>query len=268
MGRYGNVELSDPEFERDHLRLLTFRSQALKGRGDVTTFVPPGCEEQESLPLILLLHGVYGSHWAWALKGGAHLTALKLIEQELMSHAVIAMPSDGLQGDGTGYLPQGSADYERWIMDDVVGCVTEVLPCLGTQSALFIAGLSMGGYGALRLGAKYAARVKGISAHSSVTHPDQLARFGVEPVCDGEQMRRYDQDVLHWMRVNKEKLPPLRFDCGKDDDLLEENRKLHRELAANDIPHQYFEFEGEHAWPYWREHVRDTLLFFAAQFEK
>ena len=263
MGEYLNVELSDPEFERDHLRLLTFKSPALKGRGDVTIFVPPGCEEKEGLPLILLLHGVYCSHWAWALKGGAHLTALGLIEQRLMAPAVIAMPSDGLRGDGTGYLPRQSADYERWIMEDVVGCVTQALPCLAPRSDLFIAGLSMGGYGALRLGAKYAARVKGISAHSSVTHPDQLARFTEEPVwADGESPRP-DWDVLYWMKAHKEKLPPLRFDCGAGDDLIEENRQLHRDLEANGIPHQYFEFEGGHSWPYWREHVRDTLLFFS-----
>lgn len=265
MEEYHNVELSDPRYERDHLRLLTFKSPALKGRGDVTIFVPPGCEKKESLPLILLLHGVYGSHWAWSLKGGAHLTALKLIEQDLIRSVVIAMPSDGLWGDSTGYLPHQSADYERWIMEDVTGCVTQVLPCLSPQSELFIAGLSMGGYGALRLGAKYARRVRGISVHSSVTNPDQLARFIEEPVSAYEQSQCADFDVLHWMKVNKEILPPLRFDCGRNDDLIEANRKLHRDLAANDIPHQYFEFEGDHSWPYWREHVSDTLLFFAAQ---
>ncbi|MDQ3686789.1 MAG: alpha/beta hydrolase-fold protein [Acidobacteriota bacterium] len=268
MGSYRTIELSDPQFEHDHLRLLTFKSPALAGRGDVTIFVPPGCEEREALPLILLLHGVYCSHWAWSLKGGAHLTALKLIGQNLIGPVVIAMPSDGLWGDGTGYVPHQSADYERWIMEDVVGCVTEVLPCLGAQSELFIAGLSMGGYGALRLGARYARRVSGISGHSSLTHSDQLARFVEEPVAAGEASRGEDMHVLYWMKENKEILPPLRFDCGTSDDLIEENRKLHRALIAHDISHQYFEFEGDHSWPYWREHIKDTLLFFAGQHGK
>lgn len=265
MGKYRTVELSDPQFERDHLRLLTFKSPALKGRGDVTIFLPPGCEGRESLPLILLLHGVYCSHWAWSLKGGAHQTALKLIEKNLIGPVVIAMPSDGLWGDGTGYVPHQSADYERWIMEDVVGCLTEVLPCLGQRSELFIAGLSMGGYGALRLGAKYARRVRGISGHSSLTHPDQLARFIEEPIAADEASRGEDLHVLYWMKENKEVLPPLRFDCGTSDGLIEENRELHRNLVVNDISHQYFEFEGDHSWPYWREHIKDTLLFFEGQ---
>jgi enterochelin esterase-like enzyme len=231
----------------------------------VTLFVPPGCEEETETPLILLLHGVYASHWAWSLKGGAHLTALELIGQNLMSPVVIAMPSDGLWGDGSGYVPHHTADYERWIMEDVVGCVTEVVPCLSSRSALFIAGLSMGGYGALRLGAKYAGRVRGISAHSSLTHPEQLSRFVEEPRSAYRHQPENDLDVLHWMKVNKEILPPLRFDCGREDILIEENRRLHRDLAEIGVPHQYFEFAGDHSWPYWSDHIRDTLLFFAGR---
>ena len=252
MGKYRTIELSEPQYERDCLRLLTFKSPALKGRGDVTIFVPPGCEKAENLPLILLLHGVYCSHWAWSLKGGAHLTALELIEQNLIRPMVIAMPSDGLRGDGTGYLPHQFADYESWIMDDVVGCVTEIVPCLGSRSELFIAGLSMGGYAALRLGAKYARRVSGISGHSSLTHPNQLARFVEEPVAAYGASADEGLDALFWMKRNRKILPPLRFDCGTSDSLIEENRKLHHELAADNIPHQYFEFKGEHSWSYWR----------------
>ena len=77
---WSRVEPSDPDFEFDHLRFLTFKSEAIQGRVDVTLFMPPGQESATNLPLLLLLHGVYGSHWAWALKGGAHKTALDLIE--------------------------------------------------------------------------------------------------------------------------------------------------------------------------------------------
>jgi putative tributyrin esterase len=262
MGRYRTIELSEPAYERDHLRLMTFKSPALGGRGDVTVFVPPGCEGGERLPLILLLHGVYGSHWSWSLKGGAHRTALELIEKGLLRPAVIAMPSDGLWGDGSGYLPHRSADYEKWIVEDVVGCVTEVFPCLGEQSELFIAGLSMGGYGALRLGARYARRFRGISAHSSITHQRQLARLIEEPLASYRPLPEEETGVLHWLKKNREILPPVRFDCGTGDDLIEENRSLHRELTAAGVAHRYFEFEGGHSWAYWREHIGDTLLFF------
>jgi putative tributyrin esterase len=263
MSLYRNVELSDPQYETDHLRQLIFNSPALKGRGDVTIFVPPGCEREERLPVALLLHGVHGSHWSWSMKGGAHLTALNLIEKQLIEPIVLVMPSDGLRGDCSCYIAHAEADYEQWIMQDVIGCVTEVIPCLDSHSTLFIAGLSMGGYGALRLGAKYGERVAGFSGHSSITQPSHLARFTVEPLTfSDEALEREDAVPLYWMKKHRENLPPFRFDCGTNDALIEGNRELHQSLVELNIPHQYFEFEGEHNWAYWQKHIADTLLFF------
>lgn len=263
MNRYGSVELSDPQYERDRLRHLTFKSPALKMRGDVTIFVPPGCEQTERLPLVLLLHGVHGSHWSWSMKGGVHLKALSLIEKQLIEPMVLLMPSDGLWGDGSGYIAHAEADYEKWIMEDAIECVTEVISCIDSRSPLFIAGLSMGGYGALRLGAKYPEKVAGFSGHSSITLPTELAKFSEGSLSlYGEALKREDALPLFWMKKHRANLPPFRFDCGTSDELIESNRELHGELARLHIPHQYFEFDGGHDWNYWREHIADTLIFF------
>ena len=269
MSKYGNVEISDPQFELTNLRQLTFKSPALKSRGDVTIFVPPGCDEVKSLPLVLLLHGVYGSHWCWTMKGGAHLTVLDLIKAKAIDPMVLVMPSDGLWGDGSGYLKHEEVDHESWIMDDVIGCVTEQIPCLDSRSPVFIGGLSMGGYGALRLGAKYADRVAGFSAHSSITRPEQLDRFVEGPFPTyAEALQQKDSMPLYWMEKHKALLPPFRFDCGVSDSLIEENRELHESLTRLGIPHDYHEFAGGHDWSYWREHLSDTLFFFSRVIQK
>jgi enterochelin esterase-like enzyme len=54
----------------------------------------------------------------------------------------------------------------------------------------------------------------------------------------------------------------VRFDCGREDVLLEGNRRLHEALVADGVPHVYEEFSGGHTWPYWTEHLEDSLLFF------
>src|SRR5213594_4357952 len=65
-----NIEMSFSRLEHDRLRFLTFNSPALGGnRGDVTIFVPPLELQSRNLPLVALLHGVYGSHWSWAFNG-------------------------------------------------------------------------------------------------------------------------------------------------------------------------------------------------------
>ena len=263
MGLYRNVELSDPRYEAGGLRHLTFRSEALGRRGDVTVFVPPGCGDARGLPAVLLLHGVYNSHWAWSMQGGAHATALAMIEKGEIEPVVLLMPSDGLWGDGSGYLPHPSADYERWVMADVVGCCREALTCLGAESQLFVAGQSMGGYGALRLGAKYAAVVAAFAAHSAVTDPRQLSRYVTEPLSlYGKAAGGEEALPLYWLRKNRDHLPPFRFDCGTGDDLIGANRRLHRSLMEEGVSHVYEEFGGGHDWDYWREHIADTLRFF------
>jgi len=184
------------------------------------------------------------------------------MEQGLIKPMVIAMPSDGLWGDGSAYLPHNNSNYENWIVEDVIDTVRDNIDCTSEKSKLFISGLSMGGYGALRLGAKFPYRYKAISGHSSITNKNQMHLFVEEDERNYNQVDPINEDVLSLIFKNKDSLPPLRFDCGKEDLLIEYNRTLHTELKNNAIKHTYQEFEGAHEWSYWQEHVKDSLLFF------
>jgi putative tributyrin esterase len=228
----------------------------------VTLWLPPGADTTQNLPLVLLLHGVYGSHWAWSRNGGVQRTAAWLIEAGEIPPMALAMPSDSLVFDGSGYVAHGDRHVERYIVDEVPACVREVAPTVTSRSPMFICGLSMGGFGAMRLGAKYPDRFAGTSAHSSITHFSQMSRFVEEPLAAYGPPPEDEQSVLHGLLANRDRLPPLRFDCGTEDGLIEENRQLHRDLAAQGIPHVYEEFPGGHAWQYWETHVADSLRFF------
>ena len=261
MTKFRTIELSDPAYEHNHLRFMTVKSPSLRGRGDITLFIPPHTEK-EMLPLVILLHGVYGSHWAWALRGGVHLTALQMIETGEIKPMVIAMPSDGLWGDGSGYLPHSQSDYEQWIVTDVVEAIIEKIPQITAESPVFIGGLSMGGFGALRLGAKYHDRFMAISGHSSITELSQFKLFVEEDLGLYAQTDKKNESVWKILHHYRQQLPPFRFDCGTEDLLIEYNRTLHRQLLEAGIPHIYEEFPGKHEWIYWQAHVKDSLLFF------
>ena len=261
---YRKPEWSRPEFERDGLRFLTFRAPSLNRRGHVTLFLPRGYETMADLPMVTLLHGIYGTHWCWAFKGGAHLTAQRLIDAGEIPPICLMMPSDGDWGDGSFYLPHADADYESWIINDVPGAAIEGLDCLSPTSSRYIAGLSMGGFGALRLGAKYADHFKGISGHSSVTHFDELDGAVLDPPEAYGQLQESDKSTRYWLRKHRDDLPPLRFDCGSEDKLIAYNRTLHQDLKNDKIAHVYEEFPGAHTWEYWEEHLTDTLRFFFA----
>jgi putative tributyrin esterase len=256
---FHTVELSDPAYEHEGLRLATVKGRALGRRTDVSLWVP---SVDRISTLLILLHGVYGSHWVWSHKAGAHRTAQRLLDAREISAMVIAMPNDGLERDGSGYLTWPGADVERFLLEEVPAIARLASPALTTDAKVAIAGLSMGGYGALRLGAKYPGRFCAISAHSAIVGIDDIASFVKEPLDEYLACApREELDALHWIRRNRAELPPLRFDCGLTDPLLPSNRQLHEMLTFEGIPHQYEEFSGGHDWPYWQQHFEDTLRF-------
>jgi len=264
MTTFSRIIVSDPRFECDNLRYITVKSENIKGRGDISVFVPPGNDYQD-LPIVLLLHGVYGSHWAWTHIAGVHLQVMAGINNGSLKPMVLAMPSDGLWGDGSGYMQHKDQNFEEWVMTDVINAVTQSIQETSSESVLFIAGLSMGGFGALRLGAKYGNRIKAVSGLSSMTDARQLQEFSADDVTGLLNRNEADLAVINTIIRNRNALPKIRFDCGESDPLLEHNRELHRQMLVEKIPHIYQEFPGSHEWSYWEEHIFKTFVFFNEQ---
>lgn len=263
MSRFRSFEASDPALAPPGLHFVTVKSAALGRRADLLLFVPPQVEGLHDVPLVTLLHGVYGSHWAWAFKGGAHLTAQRLVDGGAIGPLVLAMPSDGLWGDGSGYVAHGGQDFERWIVDEVPAAVRQACAACSDASPVCIAGLSMGGFGALRLAGRYPRRFAAAAGHSSITDASQL-----DPLLDetraGWSAAPADTSVFEALRAAGAPRPPLRFDCGRSDPFIDANRQLHADLQAAGIAHEYAEHDGGHGWDYWSRHLEDTLRFFGA----
>lgn len=258
---FPTIEISHPDHTPPGMHFITVKSPALHRRADISLFIPPNLKAGP-LPLVTLLHGVYGSHWAWLFKAGAHEVLMRLIEQEGLPAMALAMPSDGLWGDGSGYLRHTEADYRSWIVDEVAAACARVDPNT-LHAPKFLCGLSMGGYGALRMGALHAERYAAFSAHSSVTDAADLQSFILEGSGPFDLAEDQPLQAIACLKDNAHRLPPFRFDCGTDDGLIEPNRRLHHELERAGIPHGYDEFPGGHTWDYWRTHLADSLHFFA-----
>ncbi|MHB1178605.1 MAG: alpha/beta hydrolase [Daejeonella sp.] len=267
MSQFRTLEISDTRFETNNLRFMTVKTPHLKGRGDICIFVPPNIQPDQIVPVVILLHGVYGSAWAWTHNTGVHLQAMNMIKNGEIPPMIIAMPSDGLWGDGSAYLPHNDYDFEKWIAEDVIAALAEKITGAHQDSPLFIAGLSMGGFGALRIGAKYGYRFKGISGHSSITSLEQMKLFVEENLDNYNQPVNVDEDVFHTFQQYQKLLPPIRFDCGISDQLIDHNRELHRKMMNDSILHEYEEYPGAHEWSYWEKHIGKSLRFFAKQLQ-
>jgi putative tributyrin esterase len=257
--RFATVELSDPRWEVDGLRHATVFSRNLGRRGDCTFWWPRRAEGP--LPLVILLHGVYGSHWAWALQAGAHQIASNLIESGATPPFALAMPSDGLFWHGSGYVRHSGGDFAQWIVGDVPALASHVIGSVDHEAPFALGGLSMGGFGALMLGAHHAERVSSVLALSAITDFSQMEIFV-------GALDRYDVDA-RWRSVADafaaaSQPPPVYLACGSDDLLIEHNRELHRALMSQTVDCTWIEGAGGHEWEYWHRHLPDALIFAAA----
>ncbi|HVI60022.1 MAG TPA: alpha/beta hydrolase-fold protein [Luteimonas sp.] len=259
---FRTLETSDPRIPLAGLRFATAKSRALRQRADATLYVPPQARGVANLPIVILLHGVYGSHWSWALQGGAHVTAARLVEQGALPPVALVMPSDGLWGDGSGYVAHRAQDFERWIVHEVPALAIDAIDGCSLRSPVCIAGLSMGGFGALRLAGKHPRRFIAAAAHSAMTDIVQFDGL-VEEDRAGWSDAPADRSVLAALTAAASgSLPPIRFDCGHDDPYVEGNRALHDALCAAGVAHLYVERDGEHDWAYWSDALEGTLRFF------
>ncbi|HXU70744.1 MAG TPA: alpha/beta hydrolase family protein [Polyangia bacterium] len=172
------------------------------------------------------LHGASDDHRAWLYKSNIlrHVDGLPL---------VVVMPS----GENSYYVDA----WERMVVDDLPAHVARTFRVREGRAA--IGGLSMGGFGAIRLGLKYPEKYVSIYAHSS-----KLVETGDD----------HDAAVIA-AQVDRKKMPALAFDCGVDDYLIEHSRKFAATLKSLGVPHEYREHPGAHTWDYWEEHLPDAL---------
>lgn len=263
MKKFRTIEISNPKFSPQGLEFITAKSENLKGRGDI--IVSKSLTAQKDMPVIIFLHGVYGSAWSWPLSGGVHQTMRKLEKEKKIPGFISVFPSDGLWGDGSGYVPHDGYDFEKWIAEDIPELVLQKVKGVTAYSNFFITGLSMGGFGAFKIGAKYHQRFTAFSGHSSITHLQQMKLFTEEPLKHYLQKDKKENDVFETIAANKNFIRSFRFDCGTNDPLYKANKKLHNQLCKGGIVHVFNEFPGGHEWTYWEKHVKDSILFFAKQ---
>ncbi|AWV96749.1 alpha/beta hydrolase [Arcticibacterium luteifluviistationis] len=244
---------------------FTVKSKVLGQRGDISVYKPAG--NHENLPVVILLHGVYGSHWAWSLKGRVHEVLEKGIREGTLPPMMLVMPSDGLFQDGSGYLKHHDADYEKWIVDEIPTLIKEQYKEVTKKSHFFLTGLSMGGYGALRLGAKNPNVFSAFSGLSSIINFSEFEQF-IEDFGQLKSSVVSPENVSEVLLANRQNLKPFRFDCGENDDLYSANVAMHELLKKENIKHEFFTYPGEHSWEYWEKYIKESLLFFAQNIKK
>lgn len=226
-------------------------------------------ESNKRYPVLYLLHGLFGRHDDW-------ITRTNLAEYATHYQLIIVTP----EGHDSWYVDSATVPqdkYESYVVRELIPDVDARYRTIKDRRARGIAGLSMGGYGALKFGIKhrdvfaFAGSLSGAldpakrtDEHPgfawNILRPSLLAAFGAtnsatREANDLHQIARSASDVSS--------LPYLYFDCGLEDGFLATNREFAEVLVARKIPHQYRQLPGGHNWDYWDRQVREVLRLYA-----
>jgi len=232
---------------------LHYFSPALQMQTAATVILPE--EGEGPFHVMFLLHGLSDDHTIWLRRTSIdrYVSGLPLIV--VMPNGGRGFYSDAIEG----------AAYETACGPELVGLIRRFYP---TQPEWSVAGLSMGGYGAVKLALRYPHVFR-----SAVSHSGALTWGHYEPDLGndwGREMGRImgpnptggPNDLLGLAdSLRPEQRPALRIDCGVDDFLLDQNREYHTFLNSIGYEHEYEEFPGAHTWDYWDVHVQEALAF-------
>ncbi len=298
-----------------HGRVVTdsLWSYALGTWKKALVYLPPSYDQGRSrYPVAYYLHGLGGNEGNWVKAGHIDATADSLVAQG-MRELIIVMPD----GDDSWWMTSS-------LLPDVPGCV-RTLPSYAGSAASYcvpwphyddyvaydlirfidgryrtradrahrgIAGLSMGGYGAVTLALQYPQLFAAAASHSGVVWPLEWAPDGIvnrpagtadstwrrvragavgttmRATFGGDTAAWYSRDPVHLLdraRAQGATLPALKADCGTGDPFLAGNRALRDALMARGVALDYTEYPGVHDWAYWRAHAVESLQWLAGR---
>lgn len=217
-------------------------------------------------PVLYLLHGLTGHYSDWTTK-------TNVVDYAARYRLIVVTP-EGNNGWYTDSASVTSDRYESYIFRELIPDVQKRYRTIETRYGRGVAGLSMGGYGALKFGLKsaswfnFAASMSGALGAASWTEEDLkdvasiresvFAVFG--PI--GSETRKAN-DIFEMVRAltaaRTAVLPYFYLDCGTEDILAGNNAQFAALLRDKKIPHEYRQLPGSHNWAYWDQQVEEVV---------
>ena len=228
-------------------------------------YLPSDYKSSKSYPVLYLLHGYGGDHKEWGR------IDQNIIKDATLYQMIIVTP----HGANSWYWDspvQENSKYETFVSKELVHYVDSAYQTIQTPQGRAIAGLSMGGHGALWL---------------SINHPDVFGACGsmsggvdIRPFPNSWSMKSllgsYKENPEVWNEhtvINQlNKIEPnslsIIIDCGTGDFFYEINKELHDKLIYLNIPHDFITRPGVHNKPYWANAIKTQLVFFDNFFQQ
>jgi S-formylglutathione hydrolase FrmB len=295
---------------RGTIRADSIVSRALGVQKRLLVYLPPsyGREPARRYPVAFYLHGAWGAEGDWITHGHIDRAMDSLVSAGRPEMILVfpdgddgwyttwnalnntaACRADTLRREPAATYCVPWPKYDEYIARELVAHVDSSYRTHPRREHRGIAGLSMGGYGAISLALRYPDVFAAAASHSGVLSPryagpspyapptryaatvDALrARYA--PALWALMLPVFGRDTTAWrardpsvqarhLAASKGSVPALFADIGRDDPFLEQNRAFRADVTNLGIPMQYVERPGKHDWAYWRAHVGHSLTW-------
>lgn len=240
-----------------------FYSRALERTTNVYVVLPEYRdikEKAEKLKTLYLFHGLSDNYTKWVRRSSVEKCAAE-------GDWAVIMP------DGEKSFYSNTNDGERYwdyIAEELPYLMQEMFPVLSDKKEdRYVAGLSMGGYGAMKLALNFPERFCAAASFSGALNPEKdlvdEPELAERVYGSLEKIRGTENDLFYRMKKCKEEgrqIPRLYISCGTEDFIYEESTEFCKALRELEIPHTYEEWKGKHDWLFWEESMKRVLKWF------
>jgi S-formylglutathione hydrolase FrmB len=255
-----------------HLR-CDFFSEALALSTSMTVLLPQRTTAQIGMtgaggtgpaPVLYLLHGLSDDDTIWLRRTSVERYVAELGWTVVMPQVHRSFYADEAYG----------GRYWTFVSEELPELVDQFFRVSSARQDTFVAGLSMGGYGAVKLALRQPGRFGAAASLSGALDVGRLMGPGGRWEQDPAMFRRIlgdqgglppEDDLFALVgRADPAALPALYLGCGTEDELLAGNQAFVRACADAGVPVTTDWRPGEHEWGLWDDMIRDVLAFFSA----
>ena len=256
---------------------LEMYSEVLGQNRKYAVYLPPGYEDsQRSYPVLYLLHGWGDDQSGWIQFGEIQRIMDETLESGLSTPLIVIMPDADTQVKGYRNSVDGKWRYEDFFIDELMPFVEKKYRIRAEKRFRAVAGLSMGGGGAMIYALHHPELFSSscpLSASLGALSWEAFLSEYKGEVRDEKRLRAYydKYSALEWlegMDVEKANSVDWYIDCGDDDYLYEGNSLVHIAMKKKGIEHEYRVRDGDHTWTYWRASLYEVLRFVSDRFHQ
>jgi S-formylglutathione hydrolase FrmB len=287
------------------LEEMSFPSKALGRSLTVSVYRPDLPAPENGWPVLYLLHGLDGNNRDWSVLANIKSTLDGMIKSGRIHPMLVVMPSAGNSWYVDSADVKGPGNYETALTTDLPNAFEKRFAPHCQRASRAIAGISMGGFGALRFALKrpdryvavasmsgaiwqniptaqardawagstgtYFNRIDQATVIGGIDLPPEGAHFGNAFGTPFDARRFNDANVFTLLATQIQagaQLPAIFLTVGDNDshNLWRGSMALYETLMADKVKIEFRVTDGDHTWALWRRSIVDTLEFVSSKF--